>query len=99
MSARFEVRLRTGVAREWRTFRDPTTVLRACTPGDVVTVFDGVKVTPPIECGLLPGTFRAQVLADAMVIERRVTVAELRSADRIWLINSVRGWLPAVLLE
>ncbi|MEN3338912.1 MAG: para-aminobenzoate synthetase / 4-amino-4-deoxychorismate lyase [Acidobacteriota bacterium] len=69
------------------------------TEANIVVELDGIKVTPPIECGLLPGTFRAQLLADGTVIERRVTVAELRRADNIWLINSVRGWLSAELLE
>jgi len=31
------------------------------------------------------------------VIEARVTVDELTTAPRFWLINSVRGWLEAVL--
>jgi branched-subunit amino acid aminotransferase/4-amino-4-deoxychorismate lyase len=57
------------------------------------------RVTPPIACGLLPGTFRAELLAAGEVIEARVTVEQLRSAPRFWLVNSVRGWCNGVLTE
>jgi len=59
----------------------------------------GRRVTPPVACGLLPGTFRAEVLAAGEVSEERVTVEQLRAAARFWLVNSVRGWCPAVLVE
>ena len=31
--------------------------------------------------------------------ERVVTVEEVRAAEEIWLIKSVRGWMRAVLLR
>ena len=55
----------------------------------------GRRVTPPIVCGLLPGTFRAELLETGEVDEARVTVEQLRRAPRFWLVNSVRGWCPA----
>jgi para-aminobenzoate synthetase/4-amino-4-deoxychorismate lyase len=55
-------------------------------------------VTPPIEAGLLPGTFRAVLLREGTLVERVVTVDELRRADDVALINSVRGWRPAELV-
>jgi para-aminobenzoate synthetase/4-amino-4-deoxychorismate lyase len=57
----------------------------------------GELVTPPVECGLLPGTLRARLLAEGRVREARVAVAELAGCDEIWLINSVRGWRRAEL--
>ena len=48
--------------------------------------------TPPLESGLLGGTFRAELLERGAVRERRVTVEELRAARGLWLISSVRGW-------
>ncbi|MEO5896239.1 MAG: aminodeoxychorismate synthase component I [Vicinamibacterales bacterium] len=60
---------------------------------NVVAEIDGAQVTPPLDCGLLPGTMRAELLASGEIIERRVSVEQLASARRKWLINSVRGWL------
>ncbi len=48
--------------------------------------------TPPVECGLLAGTFRGQLLENAAIREKRMTPAALREAKEVWLINSVRGW-------
>jgi para-aminobenzoate synthetase/4-amino-4-deoxychorismate lyase len=48
--------------------------------------------TPPIASGLLPGTFRAELLERGAVRERRIAVQELRAAREVWLVNSVRGW-------
>ena len=50
-------------------------------------------LTPPLECGLLDGTLRRWML-DSQVIPTRecvLTMADLASADRIFLGNSVRG--------
>ncbi|HEY0873403.1 MAG TPA: aminodeoxychorismate synthase component I [Vicinamibacterales bacterium] len=68
------------------------------TEANLVIVRDGVKVTPPIDCGLLPGTLRAELLASGQIVEGRVMKDELASADEIWLINSVRGWMRVVLV-
>ena len=68
------------------------------TDANVVVEVAGRKVTPPVECGLLGGTLRAALLDAGEIIEQRVTIAELQEAQRIWLINSVRGWMPAKLL-
>ncbi len=59
----------------------------------------GRRITPPIACGLLPGTLRAELLATGEVSEAVVTVEQLKAAPRFWLVNSVRGWCPAVLVE
>jgi para-aminobenzoate synthetase/4-amino-4-deoxychorismate lyase len=64
---------------------------------NVVVEMNGSRVTPPVECGLLPGTFRAQLLDSAEITERRITIEELHECGRGWLINSVRGWVPFTL--
>jgi para-aminobenzoate synthetase / 4-amino-4-deoxychorismate lyase len=64
---------------------------------NVVAEIDGAKVTPPIECGLLPGVMRAELLARGEIAERRILVDELRAASRVWLVNSVRGWVPCAV--
>ena len=58
---------------------------------------DGELFTPPVEAGLLPGTYRAALLARGRLKERRLTRTDLASADRIFIINSVRGWVPLEL--
>ena len=59
----------------------------------------GRRVTPPVTCGLLPGTLRAELLATGEVTEAVVTVEQLKTAPRFWLVNSVRGWCAATLIE
>ena len=59
---------------------------------------DGRRVTPPIACGLLAGTLRAELLSKGEIVEGRVTIDDLLAAPRLWLINSVRGWCPVALV-
>jgi para-aminobenzoate synthetase / 4-amino-4-deoxychorismate lyase len=68
------------------------------TIANVVAEIDGRKLTPPVECGLLAGTFRAQLLADGAIEEGIITIDRLRAAPHVWLINSVREWWPATLV-
>ncbi len=71
-------------------------VTEACT-ANLVAEINGELVTPPVACGLLPGTLRQRLLADGAIRERVVTLAELQNARRLWLINAVRGWRRACL--
>ena len=59
---------------------------------------DGLLWTPPRECGMLGGTFRELLLEEGKIQERMIQVDELRQAKRIWLVNSVRGWMAAELV-
>jgi len=59
---------------------------------------DGQLVTPPVRCGLLPGVFRRHLLETGQIAERVVPVEDLRRATRLLAVNSVRRWMPAVLL-
>ena len=67
------------------------------TIANVVVRTEGVLITPPIDCGLLAGTFRETLIKSGEVAEAIISVDELRSADEIYLINSVRKWQRAVL--
>lgn len=69
------------------------------TTTNVVLEIGGRKVTPPVDAGLLPGTFRAHLLAAGEIEEAPVRVEQLPGADRLWIINSVRGWREATLVE
>jgi para-aminobenzoate synthetase/4-amino-4-deoxychorismate lyase len=64
---------------------------------NVAVRLEGRWWTPPLRSGLLPGTERAALLADGTLAERAITVDELRRADGLALLNSVRGWRPATL--
>ncbi|HKS10220.1 MAG TPA: aminodeoxychorismate synthase component I, partial [Pyrinomonadaceae bacterium] len=65
---------------------------------NVVVKLDGQLFTPPVSCGLLPGTFRAELLEHGSIKERVITVEEFKNADEIYLINSVRKWMKAELI-
>ncbi len=58
---------------------------------------DGRLFTPALACGLLPGTFREELidLPRAAASEAVLTVQDLKRADRIYLGNSVRGLILA----
>jgi para-aminobenzoate synthetase/4-amino-4-deoxychorismate lyase len=51
----------------------------------------GRLVTPPVNCGLLPGVERAALLAEGRLQEGVVRVADLHPGQRLVLFNSVRG--------
>lgn len=69
------------------------------TIANVVVEKDRKKWTPPVSCGLLAGTFREVLLRQGTIAERSLTRDEVRAADAIYLINSVRKWLRARLVE
>ena len=62
--------------------------------GNIVVEWEGKRWTPPVECGLLPGTLRAELLAQQRVEERVLYAEDVERAERIFLINSVRGLVP-----
>jgi para-aminobenzoate synthetase/4-amino-4-deoxychorismate lyase len=61
------------------------------TIGNVIVEIEGERYTPPRACGLLGGTLRAELLEQGAIRERIITLDDLASATRLWLINSVRG--------
>jgi len=62
------------------------------TIGNLVVELGGKLFTPPISCGLLPGTFRAHLLETSQIAERTIRVEELKDCAKIFLVNSVRRW-------
>lgn len=66
---------------------------------NVFVVKDGVWRTPPVSCGLLPGTARAQTLRERPdACEAILILDDLLHADGIYLCNSVRGVYPVELV-
>jgi branched-subunit amino acid aminotransferase/4-amino-4-deoxychorismate lyase len=77
----------------WNPDRQITEAITA----NIVVELDGRAVTPPVECGLLAGTMRAELLAAGEIAEAPITVDQVLAARRIWLVNSVRGWRQGVI--
>jgi para-aminobenzoate synthetase/4-amino-4-deoxychorismate lyase len=69
------------------------------TTANVVLDSKGQLFTPPIGCGLLPGTFRKSLLAEGVMVERVIAVADLEEYESLYLINSVRKWRKATLIK
>jgi para-aminobenzoate synthetase/4-amino-4-deoxychorismate lyase len=61
------------------------------TLANVVVRLDGRYYTPPVECGLLAGVYREHLLQRGLLRERVLTPDDLRRAEAVYLINSVRG--------
>jgi para-aminobenzoate synthetase/4-amino-4-deoxychorismate lyase len=72
-------------------------ITETCT-ANIVVQKNGRLITPKTECGLLAGTFREHLLEKKTIREEIITTADLRSAEKIYIINSVRKWREAVLL-
>ena len=73
-------------------------ITESCT-ANIVADVGGDLVTPPISCGLLPGTFRDALLREGVIVERIIRKEYLRAARRIYLVNSVRKWMDAELID
>ena len=56
--------------------------------------------TPPVACGLLPGTWRARLLASKSLDVREdvLFLEDLVEADAVYVCNALRGLLPVVLV-
>ena len=67
------------------------------TVANVAARIDGRWVTPPIDAGLLPGVGRAVALEEGRVVEGRLSIEDVRSAEELVLISDTRGWRRAVL--
>ena len=68
------------------------------TIGNLVVELDGELLTPPVACGLLAGTFRAELLQTGKVMERVIPLHRLKECTKIYRINSVRNWETVILL-
>ena len=64
---------------------------------NIVVRIGGQLCTPPLDSGLLPGTFRQELIETGIITERVITGPELEGAEEIFLINSVRKWRKARL--
>lgn len=67
------------------------------TIANVVIGKNGRFCTPPVSSGLLAGVFRNWLISRGELEERVITVDDILGADRLFLVNSVRRWIPAEL--
>jgi len=65
---------------------------------NVVLKIDGEYLTPQISADsgtyLLPGVLRQRLLRENTIRQSALTVQDLQRAQAVWLINSLRGWVP-----
>jgi para-aminobenzoate synthetase/4-amino-4-deoxychorismate lyase len=69
------------------------------TIGNLIVRMGGKLYTPPLSCGLLPGTFRAHLLETGQAQERVILREELDACTEIFRVNSVRGWQKVVIIH
>ena len=67
------------------------------TLANVVLLRQQQLITPPLDCGLLAGTFRAELLERGEIVEGTLQLQDLSSAEEVYLINSVRQWIKVEL--
>jgi para-aminobenzoate synthetase / 4-amino-4-deoxychorismate lyase len=58
---------------------------------------EGELWTPTRECGLLNGVQRRRLMKAGIIRERIIKNEEIGNAEQIWLINAIRGWIPATV--
>jgi para-aminobenzoate synthetase/4-amino-4-deoxychorismate lyase len=78
---------------------NPAGELTESTIANLVVDLNGELFTPPVEAGLLPGTFRAAMLAEGKIREKTLKVSALPCCRGFYLINSVRKWRKGMLVE
>ena len=69
--------------------------------GTITNIFadfgDGVLLTPRLDCGLLPGVLRAEMIDSGKAREAVLSVEDVRRAKTLFVGNSLRGLIRAGL--
>jgi len=68
---------------------------------NIIIKKDGKYYTPPIECGLLDGVYKRYLISEKIlnIQERILTPDDIKTAQRIFLTNAVRGMVPVRFLK
>lgn len=69
------------------------------TRSNIYVLHDGIWLTPPIACGLLPGVQRTALLAADKARAAVLTRKDLAQAKGLRLSNALRGWFDVTLGE
>jgi len=64
---------------------------------NIVLQIDGELFTPPVKCGLLKGILRKKMINERKIKEKILYLADLKSAEKILCVNSVRGIVEVAL--
>jgi para-aminobenzoate synthetase/4-amino-4-deoxychorismate lyase len=64
----------------------------------IVISLKGELLTPALDCGLLPGVLREDLLEVGATREAVLTLDDLRAVETIWMVNSVRGWRECIII-
>lgn len=67
--------------------------------GNLVVEMNGRLYTPPIENGLLAGTYRQFLLDAGKIEEKEINKNDLEDCEAVWFINGVRGWLKVKIIQ
>ena len=66
---------------------------------NIVVVKNAQHFTPPVDCGLLGGTYRQFLIDEGRLKEQQISKDTLADYDDIYLINSVRGRIDIDLVN
>ena len=82
-------------------FMNTNDEITECSRHNIFIEKDGQWFTPPLESGLLGGMKRAELIAELKekCIVKVLILADIQSADRIFVTNSVRDLVEVKLLE
>lgn len=58
---------------------------------------DGLLLTPPLACGLLPGVMRRQLIESGRAVEQVLRLEDLQAAPALYVGNALRGLLAVKL--
>ncbi|AMO25430.1 hypothetical protein UC35_13045 [Ramlibacter tataouinensis] len=92
----YDARLRTDSGLFDTLLMNEREELTEFTRGNLAIRKDGVWLTPPDGVGLLPGTYRARLLAGGTLVQKSLRLEDLADADEIAFFNGLRGWLRAI---
>ncbi len=64
---------------------------------NIILLINKKMYTPPITCGLLNGTYRQKLINEGKCIEKILYKNDLKNAEKIFCVNSVRGMVEVEL--
>jgi para-aminobenzoate synthetase/4-amino-4-deoxychorismate lyase len=72
-------------------FMNQSGEITECSTNNIFIKKRGMLFTPPVECGLLPGILRANLIKSGKCKEKILHFEDLLNADAVYCGNSVRG--------
>ncbi len=82
--------------QEWLFLNERGELCEGTITNVVLTMADGVRLTPALSSGCLPGVYRQSLLDAGLVQEAALTEVDLRQAKSVHVTNALRGEILAV---